>query len=31
MTSSRAGKMLLAVALASTLGGLCVGPALAQY
>ena len=25
-----AGKMLLAVALASTLGGLCVGPALAD-
>ena len=27
---ARAGKMLLAVALASTLGGLCVGPALAD-
>jgi hypothetical protein len=30
MTTSMAGKMLLAVALASTLGGLCAGPALAD-
>jgi hypothetical protein len=30
VTTSRTGKMLLAVALASTLGGLCVGPALAD-